>query len=140
MFSIDRALEAIAVTSYVPGHGSVADFAGDSLYVEEVYAGVVGPSALLTYRRLLRHLAAGEQPVVFEVAELAASIGVKRDIMLRSLERLVRFRFAHLERAGGEQLAIHTRIPIVSAYHFEGLSASARAEHYRLARELRAAV
>ncbi len=142
MFSIDRTLEAIAVRSYAPDHGCLPDFPGDSLYVEEVYAGVIGPTALVAYRRLLRVLAESKQPVLVEVAEFAATLGVKRDIVLRSLERLVRFRFAHLDTVGAaqpSQLVIHTRIPIVSPYHFEHLSASARADHYRIARELRAA-
>jgi hypothetical protein len=52
-----------------------------------------------------------------ELSELGASLGVKRDILPRSPERLVRFRFAHpAELASWEQnpcLVVHTRIPIV---------------------------
>ncbi|HTW97660.1 MAG TPA: hypothetical protein VMD59_02725 [Acidimicrobiales bacterium] len=76
------------------------------------------------------------------MAELGASFGFKRDVVLRSLKRLVRFRSAHLaELAVCEQdpcLVVHTRIPIVDVYHFERMSRTVRADHYRLVSELRA--
>ncbi|HTW97659.1 MAG TPA: hypothetical protein VMD59_02720 [Acidimicrobiales bacterium] len=48
------------------------------------------------------------------MSELASIVGMKRDVMLRSLERLIRFRFAHVEPANTERLAIHTRIAIAA--------------------------
>ena len=135
-FRFDPTIDFVTARAYVPDHGMLPAFAGDSSYVEHVYAGVVGPTGLLAYRRLLRTVTAQQGSVLVGVDELGASLGVKREVILRALERLVRFRFAHWDAS---VLELHTRIPIVDAYHFERLSATAKADHYQLVRELLAA-
>ena len=102
-------------------------FAGDSRYVEVVYGGVLGPSATAIYRRLYwAVLAARDRSVRFDLRELALAVGVKSSIAQRSVDRLIDFRFAHVD---GHELAIRKRLPPVSERMLGRLSPSVVALH-----------
>ena len=135
-FRFDPATEFITAAAFEPDDHLLPHLPGDSSYVELVYAGIVGPTALLAYRRLVRAVTAAPGPVRLEVAELEASLGVGRAIALRGIERCVGCRFAHLD---GDSLAVHTAIPVITERHYERLSVTARSDHHRLLRELPAA-
>ena len=42
-FRFDPSVDFVTARAYSPDHGMLPDFAGDSSYVEHVYAGIVGP-------------------------------------------------------------------------------------------------
>lgn len=133
LFHIDRSLDVITASAYTPVPGPTLQVPGNSDYPELVFGGLVGPTALLTYRRLVRLVSEATEPVDVEVSELGATLGVNRKVILRSLERLVRFRFAHLESA---EFLVHTCIPVAGTCHLQRSTATVRADHYRLLQQL----
>jgi hypothetical protein len=74
-------------------------FALDDPYVEQVWAGVIGQSALLVLRRL-PVLWRDREPAVVDLRELGQSLGLSPSLArsgrpCRTIERLVRFGMAH---------------------------------------------
>jgi hypothetical protein len=81
-------------------------------YVEQVWAGVIGPSALLVLRRL-PVLWREREPAVVDLRELGQSLGQGPSIARtgrtrRTIERLVGFGMAH--RLPGDELGVHTEV------------------------------
>ncbi len=96
-----------------------------------VYSGVLGPSALLIYRRLLRFLRLTAGPIEVDVADLSTSFGLRRETAVRSLERLVDFHFASLDCT---ELAVRSTVPVASPRLLERLSPSVRRYHVETVR------
>jgi len=118
-----RVITLVASTQSPSGSLAVP---GDGEYTEIVYSGVLGPSALLIYRRLLRFLCVTAGPIEVDVADLATSFGLRRDTAVRSLERLVNFHFASLQ---GTELSVRGTVAVASPRLLERLSPSVRRYH-----------
>ena len=109
-------------------HGQRPLVSGESEYVEIVYAGVAGPSAILLYRRFLRELAATPGAVVLATEELARSIGVAGRSVLETIARLHDFALVHWT---GSDLAVPALLPVIRPGVAGRLSASAQRCHAR---------
>jgi hypothetical protein len=87
-------------------------FALDDPYVEQVWAGVIGPSALLARRRL-PVLWREREPALVDLRELGQSLGLGPSLARsgrtwRTIERLVGFRMAHW--LPGDELGVRTQV------------------------------
>ena len=101
---------------------------GESEYVEVVYAGIVGPSATLLYRRFLRELAATGGVVELATDELAKGLGVPRRSVLETLTRMHDFSVA---RWTGSHLEVPVLLPAFRPGIVQRLSTSAALCHLR---------
>jgi hypothetical protein len=87
-------------------------FALDDPYVEQVWAGVIGPSALLVVRRL-PVLWREREPAVVDLRELGQSLGLGPSLARsgrtwRTIERLVGFGLA--QWLPGDELGVRTEV------------------------------
>lgn len=77
-----------------PWHDAVTEEQGhrfDSFYVEKFWTPVIGPTGILTARNLARRVSGAS----VDVEELAAELGCKPDVMVKTLVRLERYMFLH---------------------------------------------
>lgn len=101
---------------------------------------ILGPSALLSYRRLGLLVEAHPEGVGVDLADLARSLGLgaglgKNSLMMRALHRLVAFGVARWE---GDVLAVRRRLaPVPERQVAARLSASAARAHAHLTRRPR---
>jgi hypothetical protein len=109
-------------------------FALDDPYVEQVWAGVKGPSALLVLRRLpvLWH---EREPAVVDLRELGQSLGLGPSVARsgrtwRTIERLVGFGTAHW--LPGDELGVRTEVVPLNARQLARLPEWTRQVHDRL--------
>jgi hypothetical protein len=89
----------------------------DGPYVEQVWAGVVGPSALLALRRL-PVLRREREPAVVDLRQLGQSLGLGPPLARsgrtwRTIERLVGYRMAHW--LPGDDLGVRTEVAPLSS-------------------------
>ncbi len=91
-----------------------------------VYAGVLGPTAILIYRRLCRELAKNAVVVDIAVGELGRGVGVKPAVASRAIKRLIDFDVASWEDG---IVALRTELPPLSFHTVERLSDEARRVH-----------
>jgi hypothetical protein len=92
-------------------------FTLDDPYVEQVWAGVIGPSALLVLRRL-PVLWREREPAVVDLRELGQSLGLGSSLARsgrtwRTIERLVGFGMAHW--LSGDDLGVRTEVAPLNA-------------------------
>ena len=111
-----------------------AGFPLDHPYVEQCWAPVIGPTSVLLLRRL-PVLWRESLSVEVELEELSGSLGLghstgRNGSLQRTLDRLVRFRFAVVE--GPADLAVFTEAPPVSAKNLERLPAWCQSQHVQL--------
>ena len=104
-----------------------------SPYVEQVWLGVLGPSATWAWQRLAR-LASARPGVTIESADLATSLGLGDSLgsnaaISRTLGRLVAFDAA---QRGADIIAVRVALPDLPARRTARLSPSARLAHERL--------
>jgi hypothetical protein len=109
------------------GHGP------GSPYIEYVWAGILGPSTVMTFRRLSR-LAAAAPGSRVDLVDLAVSLGLGESLgrnapIARTLARMVQFRCA---QQAGETFAVRLALPDVPARQLPRLSWSARQAHEQL--------
>jgi hypothetical protein len=102
----------------------------DHAYVEQVWAGVVGPSALLLLRRIPVLWHQQGQLATVALGELGQSLGLGSRIAHRSVERLVRFGMAGWLPSG--DLAVPTRVAPLSARQLRRVTPLTRQAHYEL--------
>jgi hypothetical protein len=107
------------------------EFPARSAYVELVWSGVLGPTTLLTYRRLTGLLDVGGHEV--NLPDLAAGLGVRyqggrHSAMVRALDRLVLFKAATFD---GDALAVRAGLPPVPEHRLARLGHSAIRVHTR---------
>lgn len=111
-----------------------AGFPLDHPYIEQCWASLIGPTSVLLLRRLP---VLWRENVSFEVSleDLAGSLGLGRSTgrngsLQRTLDRLVRFRFAAAEGPG--DLAVFTEVPPVLAHQLDRLPAWCQSRHVQL--------
>ena len=101
-------------------------------YIEGVWAGILGPSATLAYRRLGPLVELRVDPVDIDVVDLAVSLGLgegtgRNALITRTLQRLVAFGAARWEPDGS--YALRRALAPLPEHRLRRLSASARAFH-----------
>ena len=99
-----------------------------------VYAGIVGPSATLLYRRFLRELAATGGVVDLATDELAKGLGVPRRSVLETLTRMHDFNVA---RWTGTDLDVPALLPAFRPGILQRLSTAATLCHLRTMESLK---
>jgi hypothetical protein len=109
-------------------------FALDDPYVEQVWAGVIGPSALLVLRRL-PVLWREREPALVDLRELGQSLGLGPSLARsgrtwRTIERLVGFGMAHW--LPGDELGVRTEVAPLSGRQLARLPGWTRQVHDRL--------
>jgi hypothetical protein len=109
-------------------------FALDDLYVEQVWAGVIGPSALLVLRRL-PVLWRERAPAVVDLRERGQSLGLGPSLARsgrtwRTIERLVGFGMAHW--LPGDELGVRTEVATLSSRQLARVPEWTRQVHNRL--------
>jgi hypothetical protein len=109
-------------------------FALDDPYVEQVWAGVIGPSALLVLRRL-PVLWREREPALVDLRELGQSLGLGPSLARsgrtwRTIERLVGFGMAHW--LPGDELGVRTEVAPLSGRQLARLPEWTRQVHDRL--------
>lgn len=113
----------------VAAHG----FPANSRYVRWTWSAILGPTATLTLA-LLTDLLESDDIVELRSEVLARTLGVKRDVLARGVERLRRFGFL---RAGASGVAIRTHVGPVPECKLDRLSAYGRVLHDQLMAERR---
>lgn len=111
-----------------------AGFALDHPYLEQCWAPAIGPTSVLLLRRIPQLWQDDLAPVIAS-DELAASIGLGRShgrngALWRTLERIVRFRFATVSGPG--ELDVFTEVPPLRQVELERLPAWNRRRHNEL--------
>jgi hypothetical protein len=109
-------------------------FTLDDPYVEQVWVGVIGPSAVLVLRRL-PVLWRVREPVVVDLGELGQSLGLGLSVARsgrtwRTIERLVGFGMAHW--LPGDELGVRTEVPPLNPRQLARLPEWTRRVHHRL--------
>jgi hypothetical protein len=109
-------------------------FALDDPYVEQVWAGVIGPSALLVLRRL-PVLWREREPTLVDLRELGRSLGLGPSVARggrawRTIERLVGFGMAHW--LPGDELGVRTEVAPLSGRQLARVPEWTRQVHDRL--------
>ena len=122
-------LERIAATDHLsvgwrPARASdLLGHPAGSVYVETFWLPLVGPSAVLTLRRLTRWLEHERDGITVSVAILSSCLGLgtgtgRRAPVARTLARLVDFKIASHDR---ERLLLRRELPMLSARQIERL-------------------
>jgi hypothetical protein len=111
-------------------HVRQVGFPLDAAYVEQVWAGVIGPSSLLLLRRIPVLWHHQGQPATVALDELGQSLGLRPHIAHRSVQRLVRFGMAHWLPSG--DLAVPTRVAPLSARQLRRVTSMTRQAHHQL--------
>lgn len=105
-------------------------------YFEIVYAPLLGPTAVLLARAMVRHLEAAGGPTTVHPVELALEIGIrassvdplgKRSHLVHALDRLAHDRI--VTRLSDRVLGVRLAVPPLSARALEKLPALARGAH-----------
>jgi hypothetical protein len=109
-------------------------FALDDPYVEQVWAGVIGPSALLARQRL-PVLWREREPALVDLRELGQSLGLGPSLARsgrtwRTIERLVGFRMAHW--LPGDELGVRTQVAPLNPRQLARVHGRTRQVHDRL--------
>jgi hypothetical protein len=109
-------------------------FTVDDPYVEQVWAGVIGPSALLVLRRL-PVLWREREPAVVDLRELGQSLGLGPSLARsgrtwKTIERLLGFGMA--DWLPGDELGVRTEVAPLSARQLSRLPEWTRQVHDRL--------
>lgn len=122
----------ITVTAWddplVEAHG----FAPRHPYIEGVWAGILGPSATLAYRRLGALVELGLADIDIDVVDLSVSLGLgegtgRNALITRTLNRLVAFGAARWEPDG--RYALRRALAPLPEHRARRLSHSARLFH-----------
>ncbi|HWF21735.1 MAG TPA: hypothetical protein VG226_06300 [Acidimicrobiales bacterium] len=119
----------------VPWPDPVADPLGlhpCSLYVEQYWLGILGPSTTWLLRRVSYGLEAHPDGFVLDLADTAHSLGLgdrmgKNSPFRRALHRLAKFELARPH--GPEGLAVRTRVPPLPLRHIQRLPPSLQESH-----------
>lgn len=119
----------------VPWLDPVADPLGVhpcSLYVEQYWLGILGPSTTWLLRRVSYGLEAHPDGFVLDLADTAHALGLgdrmgKNSPFRRALHRLAKFELAR--SYGPEGLAVRTRIPPLPLRHIQRLAPSLQESH-----------
>ncbi len=111
----------------------------DHAYFEIVYAPLVGPTAVLLARAMVRHLEVAGGPITVCPAELALEVGIRASStdplgrnshLVHAIDRLAH---GHIvTRLGDRVLGVSVAIPPLSARALEKLPVAARVAHQRL--------
>jgi hypothetical protein len=109
-------------------------FALDDPYVEQVWAGVIGPSALLVLWRL-PVLWREREPALVDLRELGQSLGLGPSLARsgrtwRTIEPLVGFGMAHW--VPGDELGVRTEVAPLSGRQLARVPEWTRQVHHRL--------
>lgn len=101
-------------------------------YVEGVYGGVIGPSALVCYRRLGPLVELGLDDIDIDVVDLAVSLGLgegtgRNAMITRTLQRMAAFGVARWMPDG--RYAVRRALAPLPEYRVRRLSQSARRFH-----------
>jgi hypothetical protein len=102
----------------------------DHAYVEQVWAGVIGPSATLMLRRVPVLWNQQGPPATVALDELGQSLGLGPQLAQRSIERLVRFGLARWPPSG--DLAVPTSVAPLSDRQLLRVTPLTRQAHHQL--------
>lgn len=102
-------------------------------YVEAFWLPTGGPTATWMYRRLASVTAREQGPVAFDIAELAAQLGVAPAAVRRTLDRLVRFELVH--QWSLNTFAVPTRAPRLKAGQIRHLIPTLQEMHVEFERQ-----
>src|SRR5919106_3190084 len=100
----------------------------DHAYLEQVWAGVIGPSATLLLRRVPVLWDQRGQPATVDLEELGGSLGLGPKITQRSVERLVRWGMGRWLPSG--DLAVPTRVAPLSERQLLRVTPLTRQAHH----------
>ncbi|HEX4244534.1 MAG TPA: hypothetical protein VHY77_03115, partial [Acidimicrobiales bacterium] len=103
-----------------------------SLYVEQYWLGILGPSTTWLLRRVSYGLEAHPDGFVLDLADTAHALGLgdrmgKNSPFRRALHRLIKFELARPH--GPDGLAVRTRIPPLALRHVHRLAPSLQESH-----------
>jgi hypothetical protein len=129
------AIDPVGNLRIVPWLDPVADPLGVhpcSLYVEQYWLGILGPSTTWLLRRMSYGLEAHPDGFVLDLADTAHALGLgdrlgKNSPFRRALHRLTKFELARSHGPGG--LAVRTSIPPLSLRHIQRLTPSLQESH-----------
>ena len=126
----------IRLRPYAPVLGGAVTFAGNSPYLEHVWLPILGPSAFVTYRRLLHLICTTEPPIDIDIAALGDLVGLqKRSLICRSLERLANFGFLHVDTDEVPVVVlVHTTVRALHRSRLRRVPLEVQRSHERLAR------
>ena len=105
-------------------------------YFEIVYAPMIGPTAVLLARAMMRHLEAANGPTIVSPVELALEVGIrassadplgKKSHLVRTIDRLAHDRI--VSRLGDRVLGVRLAVPPLSERALEKLPALALEAH-----------
>lgn len=128
-------INSIGNLRVVPWPDPVADPLGlhpCSLYVEQYWLGILGPSTTWLLRRVSYGLEAHPDGFVLDLADTAHALGLgdrlgKNSPFRRALHRLTKFELARPH--GPDGLAVRTRIPPLALRHVQRLPPSLQESH-----------
>ena len=123
------ASSTIRVTAYPSSTLDAKLVPGTSDYVEFVFTSIIGPTAVLAYRNLLRRFADEGEAYRLDVAELAIQLGVPTAQATRAIKRLVDFRIA---RWDGDTLQVRLAIKPPSERVLAARGAGLLETHHRI--------
>lgn len=109
-------------------------FPANSVYVEALWVGVIGPTAAWALRRLAAMVIARPGGATVDLAELGVSLGIGSSVsrhssVSRTLGRLVSFGLASWD---GEVLRVRQVVPPLSSRQLSRLTPSMAAVHDRM--------
>ncbi len=104
-------------------------------YVEQCWAPLIGPSSTMLLRRL-PELWSTQEPAEVEASEFSRSIGLRSSVgknspLVRTLDRLVRFKFAR-PGASEHELDVFTEVPPLGVHQLAKVPQWSREAHTRL--------
>ena len=102
-----------------------------SVYVEQFWLGIVGPSAVWLHRLLVRELESQPDGFTLDLNMVAQQLGVglrggRNAPVHRTIDRLCRFGLA---RRGGSSIAVRRMVPPLTAVQVSRLPETLRAAH-----------
>lgn len=112
-------------------------------YFEIVYAPLLGPTAVLVARAMVRHLDAAGGPATVCPVELALEVGIRasstdplgrKSHLVHAIDRLVHDHV--VVRQGDRVLGVRFAVPLLSTHGLQKLPASARLAHSEFARTI----
>lgn len=123
--------ETITITAWIDPIVEANGHHPRSMYVERFWLPVVGPTALLSYRRISDQLAVNPHGFDLDLAELARGMGMSyrpgtNSAFANAINRLTMFGIAHNTPAG---IALRRRVPNVAYHHLRRLTDNMQQQH-----------
>ena len=123
--------ETVTVTAWIDPLVEATGHHPRSIYVEQFWLPVIGPTALLSYRRISDHLAANPHGFDLDLGELARGMGMSyrpgaNSAFAKAINRLTMFGIAHSTPTG---IALRRRVPNVAYRQLHRLTDNMQQQH-----------